>query len=162
MIRNSGYEPSVKLGDIKKIPRDEAICGLLHMKEDEELVIAEKIFLADGQFCVFCRDYFSASQVGDEASFREFSRYEDSVFKYIYHVSGKKCEWDKVEIDTIMSSAMEGLSGYAELRELPDMPLLYLKGINYDTSDSPILYANEYINTSIIKYNIIRAKNITY
>ena len=43
MIRNSGYEPSVKLGDIKKIPRDEAICGLLHMKEDEELVIAEKI-----------------------------------------------------------------------------------------------------------------------
>ena len=77
-------------------------------------------------------------------------------------MSGKKCEWDKVEIDTIMSSAMEGLSGYAELPELPDMPLLYLKGINYDTSDSPILYANEYINTSIIKYNIIRAKNITY
>ncbi|EOS35930.1 hypothetical protein C808_04671 [Lachnospiraceae bacterium M18-1] len=162
MIKNSGYEPSVKLGDIKKIPRDEAICSLLHMKEEEELVVSEKIFLADGQFCTFCRDYFSAAQVGDEASFQEFSRYEDSVFKYIYHVSGKKCEWDKVEIDTIMSSAIEGLSGYAELRETPDMPLLYLKGVNYDTNDSPILYANEYINTSIIKYNIIRAKNITY
>ena len=61
-----------------------------------------------------------------------------------------------------MSSEIEGLAGYEETRELPDMPLLYLKGVNYDTSDSPIMYANEYINTSIIKYNIIRAKNITY
>lgn len=162
MIENSGYQPSVKLGDIKKIPRDESICKFLCMEEGEELVVAEKVFLADGQFCVFCRDYFSASQVGDEESFQEFSRYEDSIFRYIYNLSGKKCEWDKVEIDTAMSSDIDGLSRYIDKKEIADIPLLYLKGVNYDSEDTPILYANEYINTSIIKYNIIRTKNITY
>lgn len=162
MIKNSGYQPSVKLGDIKKISRDESICKLLRMEEGEELVVAEKVFLADGQFCVFCRDYFSASQVGDEDSFQEFSRYEDSIFQYIYNLSGKKCEWDKVEIDTTMSSDIDGLSRYIDKKEIADIPLLYLKGVNYDSEDIPILYANEYINTSIIKYNIIRTKNITY
>lgn len=162
MIKNSGYQPSVKLGDIKKIPREEAICKLLRMGEEEELVVSEKVFLADGRFCAFCRDYFSASQVGDEASFQEFRRYEDSVFRFIYNLSGKKCEWDKVEIDTIMSSDIEGLFRYVDEKEIADMPLLYLKGVNYGSEDVPILYANEYINTSIIKYNIIRTKNITY
>lgn len=162
MIRNSGYQPSVKLGDIRKIPRDESICRLLHMEEKEELVVSEKVFLADGRFCAFCRDYFSALQVGDEASFKKFSHYEDSVFQYIYDVSGKKCEWDKVEIDTILSSDIEGLFRYADEKEIGNMPLLYLKGVNYDSDDRPVLIANEYINTSIIKYNIIRAKNISY
>ena len=61
-----------------------------------------------------------------------------------------------------MSSDVEGLSNYLDKKEMKDMPLLYLKGVNYDSEDTPILYANEYINTSIIKYNIIRQKNITY
>lgn len=162
MIRSSGYQPSVKLGAIKKVPRDESICSLLHMGEGEELVAAEKIFLADGRFCVFCRDYFSARQVGDADSFQKFSQYEESVFQYIYEVSGKRCEWDKVEIDTILASEIEGLFCYLDEKEMGGMPLLYLKGVNYDSDDRPILYANEYINTSIIKYNIIRTKNIVY
>lgn len=162
MIKNCGYRPSVKLGEIKKIPGESSICRLLRVDDEEELVVADKIFLADGQFCAFCRDYFALSQVGHEASFDEFSKYEDSVFKYIYQLSGKKCEWDKVEIDTIMSSDVEGLTDCLGKKEMKNMPLLYLKGVNYDSEDTPILYANEYINTSIIKYNIIRQKNIIY
>ncbi len=161
-IRKSGYKPSVILGDIKKIPRDEEICSLLHMDRDDVLILAEKIFLADGRFCVFCRDYFSCAQFGDTGSFLEFSQYDDSAFQYMYQASGKKCEWDKIEIDTILSSEIEGLTGYLEKNNLPDMPLLYLKGVSYTSDDTPILYANEYINTNIIKYSMIRKKNITY
>ncbi len=162
MIRNCGYQPSVKLGEIKKISYESSIGRLLHLEENEELVVAEKIFLADGQFCMFCRDYFGLSQVGGEASFEEFSKYEDSVFKYIYQMSGKKCVWDKVEIDTVMSADVEGLSNYLDKKGIKNMPLLLLKGVNYDSEDNPILYGKEYINTSIIKYNVIRTKNITY
>ncbi len=162
MIRNSGYTPSVLLGDIKKIPREDTICSLLHMEDDEELILAEKIFLADGQFCAFCRDYFSAAMLGNAESFAEFSEYKDSVFQYLYQASGKKCEWDKVEIDTIMSSEIEGLSDYLGQHTPQDMPLLYLKGVNYTSDDTPFLYAFEFINTKIIKYSMIRTKNFTY
>lgn len=77
-------------------------------------------------------------------------------------MSGKKCVWDKVEIDTVMSADVEGLSNYLDKKGIKNMPLLLLKGVNYDSEDNPILYGKEYINTSIIKYNIIRTKNITY
>lgn len=162
IIRNSGYEPSVILGDIKKAAYDQTICEMLHMEKDEILILAEKMFLADGQFCVFCRDYLSAAQLGGTDALLEFSQYDASVFQYLYQVLGKKCEWDKVEIDTILSSNVEGLSNYIKEQELENMPLLYLKGVNYTSDDTPILYANEYINTKIIKFNMIRKKNIVY
>ena len=89
MIENSGYTPSVRLLNIQKIDRDEAICQQLQMESGEQLVVAEKMFLADDTVCAFCRDYFSLSLIGGEEAFREFSKYENSIFQYIYrwHIS---------------------------------------------------------------------------
>ena len=53
MIQNSGYEPSVRLLNISRVKREEEICELLQMKDDEQLVVAEKLFLADQQICAF-------------------------------------------------------------------------------------------------------------
>ncbi|MEG1430228.1 MAG: GntR family transcriptional regulator, partial [Oscillospiraceae bacterium] len=39
MIQNSGYTPSVKLLNIAQSPRDEAICDLLQMGPEEQLVV---------------------------------------------------------------------------------------------------------------------------
>ena len=134
MIENSGYTPSVRLLN----------------------------FLADDTVCAFCRDYFSLSLIGGEEAFREFSKYENSIFQYIYNLSGEKIEWDKVEIDTILTTEIEGLDQYADMNQLGCKPFLYLKGINYSSSDRPLIHANEYINTAIIKFNMIRQKNIRY
>nr|WP_317377262.1 GntR family transcriptional regulator [uncultured Faecalimonas sp.] len=162
MIQNSGYEPSVRLLNISRVKREEEICGLLQMKEDEQLVVAEKLFLADDKICAFCRDYFGMNLIGGEEAFECFSKYEDSIYKYIYDLSGEKVEWDKVEIDTVMPSAIRGLKKYVSARELGDKPYLYLKTLNYSTNDKPVVYANEYFNTSIIKFNLIRQKKIRY
>lgn len=162
MIHNSGYTPSVKLLNIQKIARDETICRQLQMDENEQLVVAEKLFLADDLVCAFCRDYFSLSLIGGEDAFREFSDYENSIFDYIYNLSGEKIEWDKVEIDTVLTTEIEGLDQYVDMEQLGCRPFLYLKGINYSSSDHPLIHANEYINTAIIKFNMIRQKNIRY
>ena len=132
------------------------------MESGEQLVVAEKMFLADDTVCAFCRDYFSLSLIGGEEAFREFSKYENSIFQYIYNLSGEKIEWDKVEIDTILTTEIEGLDQYADMNQLGCKPFLYLKGINYSSSDRPLIHANDYINTASIKFNMIRQKNIRY
>ena len=48
------------------------------------------------------------------------------------------------------------------LKELGLSPYLYLKTLNYSEKDKPLVYANEYFNTEIIKFNLIRQKNIQY
>ncbi|MEG0755646.1 MAG: GntR family transcriptional regulator [Oscillospiraceae bacterium] len=162
MIQNSGYTPSVKLLNIAQIPRDETICALLEMEPEEQLVVTEKLFFADDKLCAFCRDYFSLKLIGDDEAFAQFSRYENSIFQYIYQQSGQKIQWDKVEIDTILAGDIAGLSDYVDTGSLGGKPLLYLKGVNYSNNDRPLIYACEYINTSLIRYNLIRQKNILY
>lgn len=162
MIQNSGYKPSVRLLKISKIKRDDEIASILQMQKEEQLVIAEKLFLADNQICAFCRDYFSMNLIGGEEAFDSFSKYEDSIYKYIYNLSGEKVEWDKVEIDTVMPADIQGLKRYVTVKELGDSPYLYLKSINYSSNDKPLVYANEYFNPSIIRFNLIRQKKIQY
>lgn len=162
MIANSGYQPSVKLLNISKVERDEEICSLLQMREGEQLVVGEKLFLADDKICAFCRDYFGMDLIGGEEAFDAFAKYEDSIYKYIYNLSGEKAEWDKVELDTVMPQEIEGLSEHVSLQELGDKPYLYLKTLNYSSKDQPLIYANEYFNTSLIKFNLIRQKKIQY
>lgn len=162
MIANSGYQPSVKLLNISKVERDEEICSLLQMREGEQLVVGEKLFLADDKICAFCRDYFGMDLIGGEEAFDAFAKYEDSIYKYIYNLSGEKAEWDKVELDTVMPQEIEGLSEHVSLQDLGDKPYLYLKTLNYSSKDQPLIYANEYFNTSLIKFNLIRQKKIQY
>lgn len=162
MIQNSGYRPSVRLLNISRVKRDEEVCEILQMRDGEQLVVAEKLFLADDKICAFCRDYFGMNLIGGEEAFESFSQYEDSIYKYIYNLSGEKAEWDKVEIDTIQPEAIEGLTQYVPLKELGEKPYLYLKTLNYSSKDQPLIYAKEYFNTSIIKFNLIRQKKIGY
>ncbi len=100
--------------------------------------------------------------IGGEEAFDAFAKYEDSIYKYIYNLSGEKAEWDKVEIDTVMPQEIEGLSEHVSLQDLGDKPYLYLKTLNYSSKDQPLIYANEYFNTSIIKFKLIRQKKIRY
>ena len=129
---------------------------------DEQLVVAEKLFLADDKICAFCRDYFGMNLIGGEEAFDMFSKYEDSIYKYIYELSGEKAQWDKVEIDTVNPAEIAGLKKYVSVKELGLSPYLYLKTLNYSEKDKPLVYANEYFNTEIIKFNLIRQKNIQY
>lgn len=147
---------------IRKIKREEEICSLLQMQPDKQLVVAEKLFLADDQICAYCRDYFSMDLIGGEESFEMFSHYEDSIYRYIYDLSGEKAQWDKVEIDTADPADIPGLKGYVSVKELGSRPYLYLKTLNYSDRDRPLVYANEYFNTGIIQFNLIRQKNIQY
>ncbi len=162
MIEKSGYKPSVRLLNISRADRDAEICDILQMKQEESLVVAEKLFLADDKICAFCRDYFGMNLIGGEEAFESFAKYEDSIYKYIYNLSGEKAEWDKVEIDTVMPTDIKGLKRYISTKEMGDKPFLYLKTLNYSSKDKPLVYANEYFNTNIIKFNLIRQKNIAY
>ena len=161
MIQKSGYTPSVRLLKIRKIKREEEICSLLQMQPDKQLVVAEKLFLADDQICAYCRDYFSMDLIGGEESFEMFSHYEDSIYRYIYDLSGEKAQWDKVEIDTADPADIPGLKDTFPSRSW-FQTYLYLKTLNYSDRDRPLVYANEYFNTGIIQFNLIRQKNIQY
>lgn len=162
MIRKSGYAPSMRLLSLRTLSDHEKIRELLHMPPEEKLIQADKAFFADDKLCVICRDFYSISLAGGEEAFAQLSKYDQSMFPYIYEKSGQKLKWDKVEIDTAISTEIEGFSQYLRELKVGVRPYLYLKEINYGDEDQPLIYVEEYIDTSIIKYNMIRQKQIHY
>ena len=48
------------------------------------------------------------------------------------------------------------------MKELGLSPIFFTcKTLNYSEKDKPLVYANEYFNTEIIKFNLIRTKEYT-
>lgn len=158
MIRNSGYKPSVKLVSIQIVPGFEKIRDHLKLSSEDKLVMSEKIFFADKRLCSFCIDYFPLSAIGGEEAFDNFSKYENSIFRYIYSHSGREILWDKVKIKTVNGKSIQNLSTYVSDKKLSNKPFLLVKGINYDTDDNPLLYVEEYIDTDIIEFSMIRQR----
>ena len=163
MIKKSGYDSFRQTFKYSKSKNGRKKSVLFfRCSRTKQLVVAEKLFLADDKICAFCRDYFGMNLIGGEEAFDMFSKYEDSIYKYIYELSGEKAQWDKVEIDTVNPAEIAGLKKYVSVKELGLSPYLYLKTLNYSEKDKPLVYANEYFNTEIIKFNLIRQKNIQY
>lgn len=162
MIENSGYRPSVKLLSIQKVTGAPEIYSMLQMDPSEALIQADKLFYADHTLCAFCRDYFSAQLIGGEEGFQDFCQHETSIYTYIYALSGQKATWDKVELGVADQKTLLQLNEAIPQSDLGTTPFLYLKTLNYNENDLPIIFANEYINPTIIHFNLIRKKVINY
>lgn len=162
MISKCGYEPSVKLLSIQTVPWNEKIGTLLQMEKDGTLVMCEKFFLADEKICAYCIDYFDIALIGGKAAYEDFSRFESSVFKYIYSYSKETIEWDKIEIDCVLGKDIPDFMNHVADEAYSSKPYLRLKGVDYSSEDKPLIYAEEYIDTGIIKFSMIRQRQIRY
>lgn len=160
MIINSGYKPDVKLLGMKVVKPSRLICEKLGISEKKDIIVARKIFYADQIPCAYCVDYFGKDIIGS-ASDEDYLKYPNSIFEYILEKSGKRVTWDKVEILTRTNLDNPELTEVFKLGEKVKAFLL-LRGVNFDDNDEPLLYAEEYIDTDFIKFNMIRQRCINY
>lgn len=161
MIIESGYTPSVELKGLDIIECDEKLAGALNIEVGEEVMEAKKLFYADDKPCALCIDYFP-KKIIDEKDFKDSPKYLNSIFEYIYDKSGKRVTWDKIEITTENNIENPDLMKYIPFKEGEVKSFLVLTGVNYDANDEPLVHASEYINTDIIKFNMIRQRTINY
>lgn len=171
-IRNSGYEPSVRLLS-SRVVDDEALSvgggrtvadvrEALGLACGERLVEHDKVFFADGAPCAFCRDYFGEEVAGGAAGVEELERFDDSIYRFMYRQSGRRVEWDKVEIDVALTTDLPDAFASVMSSGGAARPLLCIRSLNYDQDSRPVLYATECIDTSIILYNLVRRKAVDY
>ena len=170
-IRNSGFEPSVRL--LSAHAADEGsgfsfgrysmddVRRMLELEAGDRLIEHDKVFFADGEPCAFCRDYFGASVAGGEAGLDELERYDDSLYRFVYNCSGRRVEWDKVEIDVAAPDDLPAVFTSQTPRGA-SRPLLCIRSVNYDQDSRPVVCAVEYVDTSVIRYNLVRQKAVDY
>lgn len=161
MIQNSGYTPRTEILHQGITCANEEVAKALQIEVGEEVIICTKVFYADAHICALVEDYLPVNLIAKE-DLNDLEKYSDSMFYFLYEKTGRKITWDKVEIDVAESEKIESLHEHIQKCKGQDKPFLLLKGVNYDESDKEVLYALEYIDTSILKFNQIRKRSITY
>lgn len=161
MIINSGYQPSTRLLGYEIQPASKEVAEVLQLEEGEKVIVCTKVFFADSHFCALVEDYLPLSLM-EEKDIADMENYGDSMFYFLYQKTGRKIMWDKVEIDVADSRKIPVLHQCMQEYGSEDKALLFLKGVNYDESDREVLYALEYIDTDILKFNQIRKRSIVY
>lgn len=157
MIKEFGYESKAVHIDKPIIIEDASneIYEKLKIDKKEKLVYTKKLFYADDKPCVFCIDYFPLSLVEDEKVLEKIDDYDDSLFDFLKYELKRPIKSDQAEITTTTSDETEILKDY-----FPESAksFLQLNCINFDIDEKPVLYAEEYIDTNLIRFFSLRKK----
>lgn len=161
MIENSGYTPRVQIIYSGYDYPNKEVANALDINQKSKVFICTKFFYADDKFCAMTKDFIPAT-ILSEFDADKLEKYSKSLFHFLNQTIGIKIVWDKVEIDVINNSDIDELKKDLKQGNLDEKPLLLLKGVNFDQKDRKTMYALEYIDTSILTFNEIRKRSITY
>lgn len=164
-IRNSGYEPSVKMLSVHEVEDEKKAASVretLGLPADDPVIEVDKLFCADGSTCALCRDQLGLSVLGGQAGLERLESFEGSIFRLLYQQSARRVEWDKAQIGVSCAAEIGALGGGFAGLELPREAYLLVKTVNYDGNDRPVMIAYEFVDTSVITYSLIRQKSVDY
>lgn len=159
MIRAHGYRPGVRILQTQLIDHGNEIGSQLGRPPDSPLVVTRRVFEADDRFCALCIDYFPLDVIGGSDALDDVAHHADSVFRYIAEKSGRHIVRDHVQISAVSGRDLRSEMGN---RDIPTGPLLKLEGVNYDEHDTPLMLAQEFIDTSVIQFSLIRKRDVSY
>lgn len=156
LIRSCGYSATAEVIGIRRLQADEKLSGILRIDTGTELYEIEKAYYADNRLAIISIDRFPCDLVGIDLTPDEFD--EKSVFDVLLKYGGCFIARDKIEIETILREKVTMSETCRKDMECDS--LLVFHGVNYDQDNRPVMYDTEYYNTDIVKFNLIRVKNI--
>lgn len=137
----------------------------LRLSDDEPVIEVTKQFLADGRPCAICRDWLGLEVAGGDdvaAVLTELASYPGSLFCYLSERGGRRLSWERTELDVVTASEARAVVGDEAATEVGERPMLLTRSVLYDTSDAPAVLAEEYVDTSVISFDIVRRMDIAY
>jgi GntR family transcriptional regulator len=157
LIEESGYDSEVELVSHTIAPAGEELAEKLEISPEDSVVRVEKIFYADGKPAIYCIDNYPEKIMLEPL---KESDYEKPVFQMLLEKAKRKVLRDTADVFTSITSEDEQLKKAFKA----DKPkaLLTCHSINYDQDNRAILQVKEYYDTDLIKFSILRKKDIHY
>jgi GntR family transcriptional regulator len=147
MIRSVGAVPSTCRRQIEHIAASESLAGKLRIKVGDPCVRIERVRCADDAIAAYCIDTLPRA-VFDAAG----GELGESLFATLAR-TGRRLSHTHTSIQpTILTP-----------RDLPELGdgfglFLLLDEVDFDESGEPLCYSNDYYNTSIFKFDLVRKK----
>jgi GntR family transcriptional regulator len=150
LLRQQGYTPSVKDGNVSKIQSNPTIAKKL-ATDSKELYCIKKTFLADGRPSIYCVNHLTTEHVSDKIL--TFPMDERSIFNLLH----EEFDFPEIAYDIINVSPINVDKRISEYLELPvGTAMLMFESIVFDKKEEPVMYNEEYFNPEMLRFQEVR------
>nr|WP_072515113.1 GntR family transcriptional regulator [Ndongobacter massiliensis] len=161
LIEKNGKVATIKLLSFKVILPDEDIQKELQIGEFEKLYEIIKIYYANHLPAIVSRDCIPCNLFSEEitsADLRDLDKGK-SVFSLLLEKSQELVTRDRIKIESIKEKDSRVYTDNKKI--FNNSTVLFFTSINFGESNMPIAYINEIYDTRLIKFQLMRVKDIT-
>lgn len=154
LIERSGYVPSIEILGLHILPPGK-IGEKLDLGPQDEMIELAKIYRANGKVCIYCIDYLGTRIVTPEL--KDALKVEAvSIFQFLAEHTSVSFAWDIAKLEATDSREIPEVEGYWDMEQRQIKPLLLIETLNYDIDNKPVLFSKSYVDTDVIKYQLLR------
>lgn len=149
MIRQQGYEPGTSECDWEIIPAPENLANILDLAPGTHVYHFSRTRTANGIPVIQCEEYLPASMIEPEKNLTrdtDWSLYE-LLKKSSFAIHSATCKIHPMVADQRLASRLKVSKNHS---------LLLLRQVHYTSESKPVLYCENYHNSSIIEFHIVR------
>lgn len=151
VIASSGYTVNTKVISVEQRRATDEEIKKLQLSQDDFVIVIKRMFYANDLPAIYCIDRIPECLVKND-----FKETDMSIYQYFSEVLGRNITWDKVELSTVSTLEMNELKMSFNCTQAKSF--LNCDIVNFDDNDIPVFYANEYVDTEFIRYQMIRQK----
>ena len=154
LIRKNGYTPSLQVLHSEIVPAGER-ARKLNLFPFDHIMETHSIYCADGKPCMYCIDCVDANRFAG-VDWKEFEQYSGAIYDYIRQSANVDIAWDIIRIQASYSGEYPALGNCFSVPEGEIKPLVRMEITNFDALNQPALLGNIYIDSDLIRLNIVR------
>ena len=155
LIQKKGFTATERDRAVFTCKATPKLCEKLNLTPEDTCVVVQRVYFADGQLAVYCRDTLPASILLPERLEKVLSdlRYRD-LREVIFEETGKQVVQNAVDFRAILNTDSPFLSPYAAENEV--FPMLLMSGCAFDQSLQSLFYNEAYLDTRYLDLHINR------
>ena len=151
-VADCGYTPTVGFVIPTVSWADEEASRRLLIPEGEEIIIVERLILADGKPAIYCLDHLSLSLIVDTSY--SLNDLKPPIFDFMERYCHCAVQMDLTKITPFLVDRH-----LATVLAIPEgSPILYLDEVGYDINQKPVLWSKEFYAPGIFEFTVLRRK----
>lgn len=151
-VADSGYIPSVGFVTPLFAKANEEASRRLMIPEGDQLIVVERLILANGNPAIYCIDHIPLNLIVDTSY--TLSDLEPPIFEFLERYCHRSVEMDLTQIAPFLTN--QHLASVLEISE--GTPILYLDELGYDINQKPVLWSKEFYAPGIFEFTVLRRK----
>lgn len=149
VIEAHGYKPSTRILNIHTQPAGEKIAQRLEIAADDEVLVVEKLFLADKQPVILAYNHIPVSLIEQPYEPKDFLK---PVYLFLENNCRQRLNYYLSDI--VPAIADENLAHNLHIQ--PNIPVISFSELGYNTDNKPILKSISCFRDELLRLRLIR------